>query len=343
MARLIERRLLSGNQSTKRVYHLAFAINPRCIAYQPGDALAVFPKNSSSAVERVITHIENGVAIAQDLQQNYCLQHLTEKFCSELRQRLSPEACARWDQLGRDLSLPDLLEQFSEVHFTGAELLSLLKPLRPRLYSITSSQRAYPSQIQLIVAEVAYPNSWGKITYGVASHYLCETLNVGDEARVAVIRSKFKLPENDTAAVIMIGPGTGIAPFRSFLQERAARHSHGSHWLFFGDQHRREHFYYQQELEAWQKKGVLTRLDLAFSRDQDYKIYVQDRMREHAAELWRWIDEGAYIYVCGDAARMAVDVETQLLKIVHKQGEIVDPEEYLKRLKRAGRYQRDVY
>ncbi|UPA28186.1 MAG: hypothetical protein LW808_002660 [Verrucomicrobiota bacterium] len=343
MARLVERRLLSGNQSTKRVYHLAFAIDPRCVVYQPGDALAVFPKNSPSAIERVVTHIENGATIAQDLQQNYCLQHLTEKFCSELRQRLSPEACARRDQLGADLSLADLLEQFPEVHFTGTELLSLLKPLRPRLYSITSSQRAYPSQIQLIVAEVAYQNSLGKMTYGVASHYLCETLNVGDEARVAVISSKFKLPEDDTTAVVMIGPGTGIAPFRSFLQERAARHSHGSHWLFFGDQHRREHFYYQQELEAWQKKGVLTRLDLAFSRDQDYKIYVQDCMREHAAELWHWIDEGAYIYICGDAARMAVDVETRLLKIFQEQGKITAPEEYLKQLKQIGRYQRDVY
>lgn len=328
MARLIERRLLSSTASTKRVYHLAFAIDPQKIIYEPGDTLAVFPENPLDTVKQILPHIKDGEIFIDDLQKRYCIQHLTE----QCRLTCFPDG-------PEHASLRELCEQFPSVRLDGATLLSLLKPLRPRLYSVTLSQKLFPDQIQLIVSEVAYTNASGGKTYGVASHYLCQTLAVGDEARVAVIRSKFKLPQNP-AAIIMVGPGTGIAPFRSFLQERSVEKV-GPNWLFFGEQHRSEHFYYQQELEAWQKAGILTHLDVAFSRDQDYKIYVQDRMREHAEELWTWIDRGAYIYVCGDASRMAVDVEAQLLAIV--QEHVSDPELYLKQLKQTGRYQRDVY
>jgi sulfite reductase (NADPH) flavoprotein alpha-component len=217
--------------------------------------------------------------------------------------------------------------------------------LMPRLYSISSSPAKYPEEIHLTVAVVRYETN-GRTREGVCSTYLADRARLNQpDLPVFVANSHFGLPADDNIPVIMVGPGTGVAPFRSFVMDRATRGAKGPNWLFFGDQRRSADFLYESEWNEWQKSGVLTRLDLAFSRDQEQKIYVQDRMRENGAELWKWISAGAYFYVCGDAKRMAKDVDAALHEIIAQHGGMT-PEaaiEFVKQLKKAERYQRDVY
>jgi sulfite reductase (NADPH) flavoprotein alpha-component len=243
-----------------------------------------------------------------------------------------------------DADLLDLLEAFPTARPPLSELISSLDPLQPRLYSIASSAKAVTSEVHLTVEPVRYERR-GRQRTGVASTYLCDRLAGGAEVEMFVRPSEaFRLAPADRP-IIMIGPGTGIAPFRAFLQERRAIGARGRNWLFFGNPHRETDFLYGDELLEWRRDGLLTRLDTAFSRDQGEKIYVQHRMLENAAELWAWLQDGAHLYVCGDAERMARDVDRGLAYIVAKQGrmEPAGAKSYLARLASEGRYQRDVY
>jgi sulfite reductase (NADPH) flavoprotein alpha-component len=289
--------------------------------------------------------------IIEWLQKQYCLSHLTETFLDTIRTQLTRKECEIFDRYGeqnafKTASLLDIIELFPSIKFSAEELLPLLKKMKPRLYSIASAQSMYPQQLQLIVAEVVYENFRQQKRYGVASHYICNELALGETIECAIVHAKFKLPEDYSRNVIMVGPGTGIAPFRAFLQERAVLRKQGKNvgenWLFFGDQYRNANFYYRQEFEQWQLDGNLSHLDLAFSRDQEHKIYVQDRMHKHGEELWNWLKCGAYFYICGDATYMAVDVEAKLKEIIHQYGQI-NPDTFLAQLKSENRYQRDVY
>jgi len=239
--------------------------------------------------------------------------------------------------VGRQLA--DVLHEYP-VDCSADELLGTLKRLQPRLYSIASSAKAYPREVHLTVAAVRY----GK-RKGVSSTFLADRAGNG-EVPVFVQPSKhFRLPADGDVPIIMIGPGTGVAPFRAFLQERRALGHQGRNWLFFGEQHAASDFYYQDELQGMQRDGLLSHLSLAFSRDQAQKIYVQDRIREHGAELWRWLQEGAQLYICGDASHMAKDVDQALRQVAHRHGGlgVESAVDYWRRMSEQKRYLRDVY
>ncbi|HXI72448.1 MAG TPA: flavodoxin domain-containing protein [Verrucomicrobiae bacterium] len=261
---------------------------------------------------------------------------------SELSSLLAPE---RAGDLKKWLRGRDVLDVLTLGQFTFTELLPLLRKLTPRLYSISSSPKAHPGEVHLTVGAVRY-EAFGRTRKGVASTFLADLAEKAGSVKVFVQPSHgFKPPVNGDTPMIMVGPGTGIAPFRAFLEERAALGAKGKNWLFFGDQKRSADFLYKEQLVAWQKSGFLTRLDLAFSRDQADKIYVQDRMMENAAELWSWLEAGAHFYVCGDASRMAKDVDAALHKIIETAGgkNADEAKAYVARLKSDKRYQRDVY
>ncbi|HAV65031.1 MAG TPA: sulfite reductase subunit alpha, partial [Verrucomicrobiales bacterium] len=246
----------------------------------------------------------------------------------------------------RGREIIDLLLAHPGVRFSPAEFVGFLAKLQPRLYSISSSPKAHPGEVHLTVAAVRY-QSHGRSRRGVCSTFLADRVAQNDTPLPVFVQKShgFRLPENGDLPIIMVGPGTGIAPFRAFLEERCATGAKGRNWLFFGDQKSASDFLYREELQAMQAEGVLTRLDLAFSRDQSEKIYVQNRMLQAAAELWNWLEAGAHFYVCGDAKRMAKDVDAALHQIVQTEGgrsadQAVD---YVAQLKKDKRYLRDVY
>jgi sulfite reductase (NADPH) flavoprotein alpha-component len=263
---------------------------------------------------------------------------------SELAALVAPERkddLKKW-MYGREVV--DLLGNLAQP-FSAAEFAALLKKLAPRLYSISSSLKAHPDEVHLTVSAVRY-EAFGRSRKGVASTFLADRVSDTGRAPVFVQPSHgFKPPAASETPMIMVGPGTGIAPFRAFLEERQALGARGKNWLFFGDQKRGTDYLYEESLEAWKRDGFLTRLDLAFSRDQAEKVYVQTRMLEAAAELWAWLEEGAHFYVCGDASRMAKDVDAALHTIVEKEGgkSADDAKAYIAKLKTEKRYKRDVY
>jgi sulfite reductase (NADPH) flavoprotein alpha-component len=239
----------------------------------------------------------------------------------------------------------DVLRLFPTVKPNPAAFVAVLSPLRPRLYSISSSQTAHPHAVHLSVGRVSWEHN-GRTRKGVASTMFADRIAPGQKVAIFVQKSHgFTVPSDDAAPMIMVGPGTGIAPFRAFLQEREARGATGANWLFFGDRSERSDFLYRDQLEAWRSSGHLTRLDLAFSRDSDAKVYVQDHMRQHGKELWEWLERGASFFVCGDAKRMAVDVDRALRDIVAEHGGMTleAAGKYVEQLWKSGRYRRDVY
>jgi sulfite reductase (NADPH) flavoprotein alpha-component len=239
----------------------------------------------------------------------------------------------------------DFLSEHPSARFSPQEFVGLLTKLQPRLYSVATSLKVYPEQVHFIVDVIRY-ESHGRVRKGVASSFLAER---ADDVPVPVypsVAKHFHLPENPDTPIIMVGPGTGVAPFRAYLQERKALGAQGRNWLFFGSQHEKCDFAYGEEFAALKKEGILTRLDCAWSRDQPEKIYVQHRIMENADEIWKWLDaEGAHFFVCGDARRMAKDVDAALRKIVREQGgkNIDEANEYVEKLKSDKRYKRDVY
>jgi len=365
-ARLITNRKLNEDGSGKEVRHYEIDLTGSGLAYEAGDALGVMPANCGDLVSEVLGAIscdgEEAVKTSDGmelplrlaLEQHYditrpspeLLKAAAERGAAggELKALLDPE---RKDDLkkwhwGREVI--DVITGL-EKPFTAEELVALLKKLQPRLYSISSSPKAHPGEVHLTVAAVRYEGH-GRGRKGVCSTFLADRCAESTPVPVYIQLSHgFRLPEDGDVPVIMCGPGTGIAPFRAFLEEREASGAKGKNWLFFGDQKRATDFLYREQLEAWLASGHLARLDLAFSRDQEEKIYVQNRMLENAAELWSWLQNGAHFYVCGDASRMAKDVDAALHRIAETAGGLGAEEAvaFIQKLKSDKRYQRDVY
>jgi sulfite reductase (NADPH) flavoprotein alpha-component len=370
-ARLVDRRRLSAASSQKDTQHFSVSLLGSGLTYKCGDSLGVYPTNNPLTVAAVLQAAGfNGdeqvtipkdtaaIPLRQALAKRLSLNGPTYKFAQLLHDRATdagekarlaaaigeadPEKKKAWMEQREFL---DLFEEHPSAKLGAQEFIELLRKLMPRLYSISSAPSKYPDEIHLTVAVVRYETN-GRPREGVCSSYLSERARMNEpDVPVFVADSHFGLPADDDVPVIMVGPGTGVAPFRSFVMDRATRGAKGKNWLFFGDQRKDSDFLYADEWAAHLQSGVLTRLDLAFSRDQAAKIYVQDRMRESAAELWQWLQAGAYFYVCGDAKRMAKDVDAALHAIVAEQGGLT-PEaavDWVKQFKKDGRYQRDVY
>jgi sulfite reductase (NADPH) flavoprotein alpha-component len=361
-APLLRNLALNREGSAKEVRHYEIALGGSGLAYEVGDALGVVPENCPELVTEVLATLgatgDEPVALdhavtplRRALTVHYELGRPTSELLGEIAKRVPAVefapllASERADDLkkwlyGRDVL--DLLLLAPKV-LTAAELLPLLRKLSPRLYSISSSPKAHPGEVHLTVGAVRY-QVHNRARKGVASTFLAD--RAGDLVKIFVNPSHgFRPPPQPEVPMIMVGPGTGIAPFRAFLEDRQAAGARGRNWLFFGDQRRATDFLYEDQLVNWQKSGFLTRLDLAFSRDQAEKVYVQDRMRENAGELWGWLDAGAHFYVCGDAGRMAKDVDVALHEVIETAGgkSRDDARAYVEKMKAEKRYQRDVY
>ncbi len=349
-ALLLTSRVLNGTGSAKAVHLVEFDLGDSGLLYEAGDALGVVPQNCPELVADVLRLLgfDGEEAVPGPDNTPVSLRQALTSFYD--LGRPSPGLLASAAQPGADTAgfhhVIDVLHAYPDRKYTPAAFIALLKKIQPRLYSISSSPKAATRQVHLTVGAVRYELD-GRARKGVASTYLAERARPG-ESRVGVFvhsNKAFRPPANSDAPMIMVGPGTGIAPFRAFLQERAATGAKGKNWLFFGDQKASTDFLYQDELTAFQKSGVLTRLDTAFSRDQSEKIYVQHRMVEAADELYAWLEAGGHFYVCGDASRMAKDVDAALHKIVETVGKKSAGEaaDYIQNLRAAKRYARDVY
>ncbi|MFV9668931.1 sulfite reductase subunit alpha [Pantoea sp. KXB45] len=362
-AALITNKRLSGEQSAKDIRHFEFDLAGSGLKYEAGDALGVIPVNEPSLVSLLLTQLNADYqtpvpgfdrSLGDLLTYQFEISEPSRKLIEwvgqnttnqELRHVLQhddKDALGVW-LWGKDTL--DLLQLELTRTLSVPEFVALLRPLQHRAYSISSSSKAHPDQVHLTVASVRY-HSGGRNRGGVCSTYLAERVRRGEKPAIFISPNKaFRVPANNSAPLIMVGPGTGIAPFRAFLQERQATGAQGKNWLFFGDQHQEHDFIYQDELLAWRDSGLLTRLDLAFSRDQEKKIYVQSRMLEQGAELYAWLQEGAYFYVCGDASRMAKDVDNALYEVVRQFGGLSTERaaDYVDQLKKEKRYLRDVY
>jgi sulfite reductase (NADPH) flavoprotein alpha-component len=356
-------RLLSGPASSKEIRHYEFDLGESGLDYEAGDALGVVPLNDPKLVgallERFGAGTDSEVAgldrpIGDALLNMFEISTPSRELVAEIGKRAGHEELSHIlangdrEQLSAFLwskDILDLLDLGGKSVFDLAEFVTFLKPLQHRAYSISSSPLVAENSVHLTIASVRY-RAEGRDRGGVCSTYLADRVEAGENAGIFVSPNKaFRVPQDNDAPMIMVGPGTGIAPFRAFLQERQARGAKGRNWLFFGDQHRRSDFIYEDELGDMSRDGVLTRLDLAFSRDQAEKIYVQTRMQQNGKALYQWLEEGGYFYVCGDATRMAKDVDDSLHRIVIDEAGISAEaaSDYVNRLKREKRYLRDVY
>ena len=353
---------ITGRDSEKDVRHIEIDLGDSGLRYQPGDALGVWYQNDPQLVKELVellwlkgdepvTVDGKTLPLAEALEWHFELTvntaTIVENYATLTRsESLLPLAGdkAELQQYAAATPIVDMV-RFSPAQLDAEALIGLLRPLTPRLYSIASSQAEVESEVHVTVGVVRYEIE-GRARAGGASSFLADRVEEDGEVRVFIEHNdNFRLPANPETPVIMIGPGTGIAPFRAFMQQRAADGAQGKNWLFFGNPHFTEDFLYQVEWQSYVKEGLLTRIDLAWSRDQQQKVYVQDKLREQGAELWRWINDGAHIYVCGDANRMAKDVEHTLLEVIAEYG-AMDAEaadEFLSELRVERRYQRDVY
>ncbi len=366
-APIIEHRKLNGAGSEKDTRHFALSLKASGLTYEPGDALGVRPKNDPALVEELLEALDcNGdepipasdgetakpirETLISDCQitrpPKPFLDALVEKTGDpDLRRLLDPANKAQLEAYLRDREIIDLLIEHPRALFDAPEFVATLKRMLPRLYSISSSPKAHPDEVHLTVAVLTYVSN-GRTRKGVCSTYLAERVGENDRVGVFTHHNKaFRLPDDPNKPIIMIGPGTGVAPFRAFLEERRANGDKGKTWLFFGDQHAKTDFLYESEFAAFKKDGVLSRLDTAFSRDQASKVYVQHRMLENAREFFEWLQSGAYLYVCGDASRMAKDVDLALREIIRIAGgkSVEESDQYVRQLATDKRYRRDVY
>lgn len=366
LASVAEKRELTHPSSSKSTIHVGFDIEESQIIYEVGDACGVVPENCPELVDTVLSHLPfpgdelvnlpkaGSMPLSQALTSHFNLTRLSRKMveqyaeiaqCSRLQSLLQPEQQTELENYldGRDIV--DLLQECPNVLPSPESLIEMLPKLVPRLYSISSSPAAHPGRIHTTVSVVRY-RTHERDRKGVCSTLLADRIYAGNSVPLYIHpNKKFRLPEDQEAPIIMVGPGTGIAPFRAFLHERRALNAKGKNWLFFGERSAATDFLYRDEIETMLSEKHLTQLDVAFSRDQEKKIYVQNLMMKNAKQLWAWLQEGAYFYVCGDASRMAKDVDRSLQTIVQEQGGLsVDATEtYMQELKDGRRYQRDVY
>ncbi|NBM92023.1 MULTISPECIES: NADPH-dependent assimilatory sulfite reductase flavoprotein subunit [unclassified Proteus (in: enterobacteria)] len=361
-ATLLTNQKITGRNSDRDIRHIEISLEGSDLQYQPGDALGVWFNNSPEKVDELIALLWlKGDEPVTLKSQTFTLKEALLHHC-ELTQNSAPIVKA-YAQLTRHEDLLSLvsdkikLQQYADKYPinemvrqycaqpTAQDFVDILRPLTPRLYSIASSQQEVEDEVHLTLGVVRYDVNSRAYTGG-ASGFLADSLKEGDSINVFIEKNAhFRLPKDNTAPVIMIGPGTGIAPFRAFMQQRENDGATGKNWLFFGNPHFVEDFLYQVEWQRYVKSGLLTHIDLAWSRDQAHKIYVQDKLRERGNEIWRWLQQGAYLYVCGDASHMAKDVEQALLEIVMEYGNknSEEADEYLSELRLERRYQRDVY
>src|ERR1700730_5398827 len=365
-ARLVVNRRLSGPESEKDTRHFEVDLTGWGLSFEVGDSVAVYPTNDLPLVDEII-HVlgakgdepvlagKTTKPFREALLRDYSITQPTPKFLRAvldrasaapmLKELLHPDRKHDLENYLWGAEVIDFLLEHPSVKFTPKEFVSLLTKLQPRLYSVASSLRAYPEQVHFIVDVVKY-ESRGRVRKGVCSSFLAER---ADNVPVPVYPSSakhFHLPDDPNTPIIMVGPGTGIAPFRAFLQERQATGAKGENWLFFGAQREKCDYAYGDEFQRMKQDGLLTRLDCAWSRDQAHKIYVQHKILENAAEIWNWIDsKGAPFFVCGDARRMAKDVDAALRKIIQEHGGKASNQanEYVEKLKNDKRYKRDVY
>jgi sulfite reductase (NADPH) flavoprotein alpha-component len=354
---------LTARDSSKDVRHIELSLEGAGIHYEPGDALGVVPRNQPAEVDALLEHLpfdpESAVeiggtsmslrtALTDHLDIGPLNPRLIERYAALTEHRaLSKLSTAEQgiESALRGYHLLELVAEYPPQGIGPAELVQILRPLAPRLYSIASSPNATPDEVHLTVRIVTYELR-GRVRGGVVSTALAAATDA--QARVAVYphrNSAFRLPADPNAPIVMIGPGTGVAPFRAFVAEREAIGARGKNWLLFGDRNLRSDFLYQTEWLDWRKRGFLQRLDVAFSRDGNDKVYVQHRIEEHGATFYEWLREGAYVYVCGDAQQMAPDVDRAIRQVVSSHGGLGDDqvEEFMLNLQRERRYQRDVY
>ncbi len=350
-APVICNRNLNTTGSAKETRHVEFSLAGSGLTYEAGDALGVFPQNCPALVQETLKALGDDT-LADALLRKYDITKISTSLLRfyaertgdpELQKVAAPDANGEASRFLRGREVIDLLLAFPQVKPNPQEFVKLLKPLQPRLYSIASSPKAHPDQVHLTVGVVRY-HSLERSRKGVCSTFLAE--RVSAPVNIFIHHNKnFRPPADPEQPMIMVGPGTGIAPFRGFLHERQATGAKGRNWLFFGDQHAASDFLYRDELEQFFRDGLLTRLNTAFSRDQADKVYVQHHMLKHAQELFAWLEEGASFFVCGDASRMAKDVDQALHEVVQQRkncsAEAAD--EYVKQLKLQKRYLRDVY
>lgn len=366
ISRVLYNELLTSADSEKETRHIELSLEDG-MTYTPGDAVAIIPENRAEAVaetlaalgfkgdERVLDHYKVEIGLEEALRTRLGIGKLARGSLNQfaklslenekLKALTGPEHKAQAEEYCWGREFVDLALDFPGVVTDPQQLFHVLQRLTPRMYSIASSQALHKDNVQTTVRVVRY-DSHGRHRQGVASGQLGDRAATGTTLPIFLhSNNNFRLPEDTNAPVIMIGPGTGIAPFRAFLEERQATGQKGQNWLFFGEQRQASDFLYKDQFLAMVKDGVLTHLDTAFSRDQQKKVYVQDRMREKATELYKWLQRGAYFYVCGDASRMAKDVETALLDTIAKgsNGTLDFAAEYLSAMKKQKRYQRDVY
>lgn len=366
-AEVLENINLNGRGSNKETHHLELSLEGSGLSFEPGDSLGIYPKNDPALVnllleetnwdpEQLVTVNKKGevLPLKEALISHFEITTLTKPLLEkaaqlsaneDLQEMLSP---GNEDKLkayldGRDLL--DLVRDFTPWIGSAQEFVSILRKMPSRLYSIASSLTANPDEVHLTIGAVRY-EAHGRERKGVCSILAAERLQSGDTVPVYIQHNEnFKLPKNSDTPIIMVGPGTGAAPFRSFMQEREEIGAAGKSWMFFGDQHFVTDFLYQTEWQKWLENGVLTKMDVAFSRDTAEKVYVQHRMVDHSQELFEWLQQGAHLYICGDEKHMAHDVHTTLLSIIEKEGGLSreKAEEYLAEMQQQKRYQRDVY
>ena len=358
--------LLTAAGSEKETRHIELTLDDG-MEYTPGDAVGILPENRRGAVEevlaalrftgdeRVLDHYKVEISLEEALRTRLGIGKLARGSVSQfaklapglerLKEMVGPDNKARAEEYCYGREFIDLAHEFPGVVTEPQQLFNVLQRLTPRMYSIASSQAMHRDNVQTTVRVVRY-DAHGRERQGLASGHMGDRAPVGATFPIFLhANASFRLPEDTSLPVIMIGPGTGIAPFRAFLEERQATGQTGDNWLFFGEQRRSLDYLYQEQFEGMHRNGLLTRLDTAFSRDQAKKIYVQDRIAEHAAEVYAWLERGAYFYVCGDATRMAKDVELALLDAIARgsNGTLDHAAEYLEGMKKQKQYQRDVY
>ncbi len=368
-ARHLVNRRLSGEQSQKETRHHEISLAGSGLQYEVGDSLGVFASNCHALVDEIIRaiHASGGEPITgadglpkslrQALTTDYIVTQPSKEFIKavvekggeavDLLRTLSSDPLRKkeMEEYLYGMELIDFLHSHPSIVWTPEELVKTMRKLQPRLYSIASSMRHVGESVHLTIATVRY-ETHGRPRKGVASSFLADRTSETVPVPVFVHTAKhFRLPEDPDTAALMVGPGTGVAPFRAFLQDRAASGAKGKNWLFFGEQRRSSDFLYEEELLDLQRKGVLSKLDVAFSRDQADKIYVQNRMKEQSLEIYEWLEAGAHFFVCGDGARMAKDVDAELNAIVVREGGKTPEQaaEYVENLKKTKRYKRDVY
>jgi sulfite reductase (NADPH) flavoprotein alpha-component len=368
-APLLKRQRLDGPGSEKETFHYEFSLQQSGLIFAPGDSLGVFPQNAIELVDEIIALLGftgdeevsgisgESISLRHSLQRERTITAPSRQFVQLVAERIpsahflleycDPNNRAKLDSYLWGRHVVDFALEYPELRnkLSAPEFATSLSKLQPRLYSIASSLKRYPEQAHLLVTNVGFV-SHGRARKGVCTSFLSERIEEGTRVPAFIHSAKhFRLPDDPAAPIIMIGVGTGLAPYRGYLQEREAAGATGRNWLFFGEQRRAANFYHEKEMADYSASGLLTRFDTAFSRDQASKIYVQHRIRECGAEVWSWLNDGAYLYVCGDAERMAPDVDAAIHAVVEEHGAVSKEgaAEYVANLRTQKRYRRDVY